>query len=115
MVSLTSRAAEQVKAFRKTEGIGEDVALRLLVGGGGCSGFTYDLFFDATKPSDRVYESEGIRLIVDQASLRYLGGTEVDYVEAAEGVGFSFINPNVKSVCGCSSASCDSRPSHGST
>jgi iron-sulfur cluster insertion protein len=104
LVKLTARAAEKVKAIRAEENIEATFGLRLKVMGGGCSGFSYDLFFDQPQDVDQAFESQGIRLLCDQMSLMYLVGTEVDYVESVQGSGFKFTNPNVKSTCGCGSS-----------
>ena len=104
MLALTAKAAEKVKEIRTAEGIEEAMKLRLRVVGGGCSGFSYDLYFDAPVAGDKELESHGVALVVDQMSLMYLMGTEVDYVEGLQGAGFKFGNPNVKSTCGCGSS-----------
>lgn len=104
MLALTDKAAEKVKEIRAAEGIEEKQVLRLRVIGGGCSGFTYDLYFDESAEADKVFESNGVQMIVDQMSLMYLMGTEVDYVEGLQGAGFKFNNPNTKSTCGCGSS-----------
>lgn len=79
--------------------------LRLAVVGGGCSGFSYSMAFE-NKPNllDKTYDYDGLKVYVDQASMLYLDGAEVDYVETLEGSGFKFNNPNVKSTCGCGSS-----------
>jgi iron-sulfur cluster insertion protein len=104
MLALTEKAAEKVKEIKAAEGIEETMALRLRVVGGGCSGFTYDLYFDNAAEADKSFDSFGVKLVVDQMSLMYLLGTEVDYVEGLHGAGFKFNNPNVKSTCGCGSS-----------
>lgn len=104
LVKLTARAAEKVKAIRSEEKIEASYGLRLKVQGGGCSGFSYDLYFDQAADADQTFESQGIRLLCDQMSLMYLVGTEIDYVESVQGSGFKFSNPNVKSTCGCGSS-----------
>ena len=104
LVWLTPLAAEKVLEIRGAEAIEEEMALRLRVVGGGCSGFSYDLYFDTGNELDRELESNGVRMVVDQMSLMYLVGTEVDYVEGLAGAGFKFQNPNVKSTCGCGSS-----------
>ncbi len=103
-ITLTERAAEKVKEIRAEENIEDSYALRLKVMGGGCSGFQYDLYFDQVTETDMTFESHGLTLVVDQMSLMYLVGTEVDYVEGLQGAGFKFNNPNVKSTCGCGSS-----------
>ncbi len=104
MLSLTEKAAEKVKEIQAAESIEPSYGLRLRVVGGGCSGFAYDLYFDQVTESDRVFDSHGVKLVVDQMSLQYLAGTQVDYVEGLQGAGFKFGNPNVKSTCGCGSS-----------
>jgi iron-sulfur cluster assembly accessory protein len=103
-VGLTALAAEKVKEIKAAEGIEDSYGLRLRVVGGGCSGFAYDLYFDQVTEIDRTFDSHGVQLIVDEMSLQYLVGTNVDYVEGLQGAGFKFMNPNVKSTCGCGSS-----------
>ena len=73
--------------------------------GGGCSGFSYSMSFEANPGMlDKTYNSDGFKVFVDQASLLYLDGVEVDFVDTLEGSGFKFNNPQVKSTCGCGSS-----------
>jgi iron-sulfur cluster assembly accessory protein len=104
MLGLTEKAAEKVREIQAAESIEANYGLRLRVVGGGCSGFAYDLYFDQVTEMDRVFDSHGVKLVVDQMSLQYLAGTTVDYVEGLQGAGFKFGNPNVKSTCGCGSS-----------
>ena len=104
IVRLTPLAAQKVAEIRSAEGIEDDMALRVRVVGGGCAGFSYDLYFDAKTEMDKEYTVHGVRVVVDQMSLMYLIGTEVDYVEGLQGAGFKFNNPNVKATCGCGSS-----------
>jgi iron-sulfur cluster assembly accessory protein len=104
VVGLTAKAAEKVKEIRTEENIEDNYGLRLKVQGGGCSGFSYDLYFDLPQDVDHSLESHGVKLLCDQMSLMYLMGTEIDYVEGMHGAGFKFNNPNVKSTCGCGSS-----------
>ncbi len=104
LVLLSDKAAEKINEIRGEENIEDTYALRLKVQGGGCSGFSYDLYFDQPQDMDRSFDVKGVKLICDQMSLMYLVGTEVDYVEGLHGAGFKFINPNVKSTCGCGSS-----------
>ena len=105
MVGLSAKAAEKVREIKSAEAIEEAFGLRLRVVGGGCSGFSYDLYFDqVVEGVDRLFESHGVKLVVDEMSLQYLAGTLVDYVEGLQGAGFKFTNPNVKSTCGCGSS-----------
>ena len=104
MLRITAVAANKVNEIRQAEGIEAGDALRLRVVGGGCAGFSYDLYFDKPTEVDRQFEVAGVQCIVDEMSLMYLVGTEVDYVEGLQGAGFKFQNPNVKSTCGCGSS-----------
>jgi len=104
MLALTAKAAEKVREIQVAENIDVTYGLRLRVVGGGCSGFAYDLYFDQKMDTDRTFDSNGVALVVDQMSLQYLAGTTVDYVEGLQGAGFKFLNPNVKSTCGCGSS-----------
>jgi len=104
MISLTTKAAEKVREIRESEKLGEQ-GLRLRVIGGGCSGFSYDLYFeDETTELDQEFESEGIKLFVDMMSFQYLENTTIDYVEGLHGAGFKFSNATAKSTCGCGSS-----------
>ncbi len=104
MVLITPVAATKVNEIRDAEGIEGNMALRLRVVGGGCAGFSYDLYFDEGTEVDRQFEIQGVKVVVDEMSLMYLVGTEIDYVEGLQGAGFKFNNPNVKSTCGCGSS-----------
>jgi iron-sulfur cluster assembly accessory protein len=104
MLLITPTAASKVNEIRQAEGIESNMALRLRVVGGGCAGFSYDLYFDEPAEVDRQFEVAGVKCVVDEMSLMYLVGTEVDYVEGLQGAGFKFQNPNVKSTCGCGSS-----------
>lgn len=104
MVSLTGKAVEKVKEILDMQDP-KPTGLRISVVGGGCSGFSYSMAFE-NQPNmlDKTYSYEGLKVYVDQASLLYLDGAEVDFVETLEGSGFKFSNPNVKSTCGCGSS-----------
>ncbi len=104
MITLTEKASEKVKEIQAAENL-QGQGLRLRVIGGGCSGFSYDLFFDdETTDMDETFETRGIPVYIDQMSLTYLEGTEIDYVEGLYGAGFKFNNPVAKSPCGCGSS-----------
>ena len=104
MVKITATAAVKINEIREAEGIESNMALRLRVVGGGCAGFSYDLYFDEGTQVDRQVEIGGVKVVVDEMSLMYLVGVEIDYVEGLQGAGFKFNNPNVKSTCGCGSS-----------
>ena len=104
MVQLTETAIVKVKEILDTQEP-KPTGLRISVVGGGCSGFSYSMAFENTPGMlDKTYSFDGLKLFVDQASMLYLDGVEVDYVETLEGSGFKFNNPNVKSTCGCGSS-----------
>lgn len=99
-ITLTETAAERVRSFIDKRGKG--VGLRLGVKTTGCSGMAYVLeFADEISPEDQVFESQGVKVIVDPKSLVYLDGTELDYGKEGLNEGFRFENPNVKDTCGC--------------
>jgi len=104
MIMMTDRAAEKVREIAQAEDLTSQ-GLRLRVVGGGCAGFTYDLYFeDQTTDMDEQFESKGVKLFVDPLSFQYLTDTEIDYVEGVHGAGFKFNNPNVTGSCGCGSS-----------
>ena len=99
-ITLTETAATRVRNFLATRGKG--VGLRLGVKTTGCSGMAYVLeFVDAVEAEDQVFESHGVKVIVNPKSLVYLDGTELDYGKEGLNEGFKFNNPNVKDSCGC--------------
>lgn len=104
MIQLTERAVEKVKEILDTQDP-KPSGLRIAVVGGGCSGFSYSMAFESTPGLlDKTYSFDGLKVFVDQASMLYLDGAKVDYIETLEGSGFKFDNPNVKSTCGCGSS-----------
>jgi iron-sulfur cluster assembly accessory protein len=105
MITLTDIGAEKVKEFlAKQESAVDTSGLRVGVRGGGCSGFQYALAFDVQRDGDTVVESHGIKLLIDNQSLPYVTGAEVDYVDGLQGAGFQVNNPNVIASCGCGSS-----------
>jgi iron-sulfur cluster assembly protein len=104
MVNLTETAVTKVKEILDTQEP-KPAGLRISVVGGGCSGFSYSMAFE-NQPNmlDKTYNYEGLKIFIDQASMLYLDGAQVDYVESLEGSGFKFNNPQVKSTCGCGSS-----------
>ena len=104
MVTLTETTVSKVKEIMEQQ-TPQPGGLRISIVGGGCSGFSYQMNFDqSSNGMDKVYDFNGLKVFVDQASLLYLDGVEIDYVEALEGAGFKFNNPNVKHTCGCGSS-----------
>ena len=99
-VSLTDSAADRVRAFLANRGRG--VGLRLGVKKTGCSGFAYVVnYADEVANGDAVFETAGVKVIVDTDSLPYVDGTEIDFVRDGLNEAFKFRNPNVKGECGC--------------
>lgn len=99
-VTLTESAAKHVNNFLAKRGKG--VGVRLGVRTSGCSGMAYKLeFVDQVESDDTVFESNGIKVIIDPKSLPYIDGTELDFAREGLNEGFKFNNPNVKSECGC--------------
>ncbi len=104
MIQLTEGAVTKVHEILSSQEP-KPAGLRIAVVGGGCSGFSYSMAFENTPQMlDKTYKFGELNVFVDQASLLYLDGAEVDYVESMEGSGFKFNNPNVKSTCGCGSS-----------
>ncbi len=104
MISITDKAAEKVKEIAEAEAL-HGQGLRLRVVGGGCAGFTYDLYFeDQVGEMDEQFESNGVKVYIDPLSFQYLENTEIDYVEGVHGSGFKFNNPNTTGSCGCGSS-----------
>jgi len=105
MVTLTDIAAEKIKTYVEGQSKSIDEAgLRVGVKGGGCSGFTYSLAIDETRDGDHIFENNGIKILVDDLSLRYVDSSEVDYIDGLTGAGFQVNNPNVVAACGCGSS-----------
>ncbi len=103
-IELTSKAVSKVKEILAQQEP-KPAGLRVSVVGGGCSGFSYQMNFEnGSNGIDKVYEFDGLKVFVDQASLMYLDGTKIDFLETLEGSGFKFENPNVKTTCGCGSS-----------
>ena len=101
MIQLTEQAVNRVKEVIASES-GSFAGIRVAVVGGGCSGFQYAMNLERDeKQGDQIVELEGLRVFIDEQSMLYLDGTEIDYVETAQGAGFKFKNPNVTGSCGC--------------
>lgn len=99
-ISITPAAADRVRNFLTTRGRG--LGLRLGVKSTGCSGYAYVVnYADELADDDVVFDAQGVKIIVDQKSLSYIDGTEVDFVKQGLNEAFRFRNPNVKGECGC--------------
>src|SRR5213596_1985309 len=104
-IEFTSKGAEKVHEFLSAqEADTSSAGLRVGVRGGGCSGFQYQLAFDEQRDDDVVFESHGLKLLVDGPSLPYVDGSQIDYVDSLQGAGFQVNNPNVVAACGCGSS-----------
>ncbi len=101
MINVTDSAATKVKELIDQEG-DESLALRVAVRPGGCSGFSYEMYFDGeTASDDQSTEYGGVRVIVDPTSAQLLVGATLDYKDGLQQAGFSIDNPNAQSSCGC--------------
>ncbi len=105
-ISLTERAAGEVKRIMQDQKVETEMFLRVGVTGGGCSGFSYALQFDKAydEKADSRYDIHGVPVVVDKKSALYLDGTTVDFYEGLEKRGFTFENPNAVRSCGCGSS-----------
>jgi len=102
---FTPKGAEKVHEFLAAQAADTSSAgLRVGVRGGGCSGFQYQLAFDEQRDDDVIFESSGLKILVDTQSLPYVDGSMIDYVESLQGAGFQVNNPNVVAACGCGSS-----------
>ena len=100
MITVTEKAARHVANYLAKRGRG--IGVRFGVRTSGCSGMAYKLeFVDAADPEDHVFESHGVKVLVDPRSLPYIDGTELDFVREGLNEGFKFNNPNIKDQCGC--------------
>ena len=105
-VTLTEKAAAEVKRIMDEKKMDDDMFLRVGVAGGGCSGFSYSLGFDKAvdEKLDSKQELHGVTLVVDKKSALFLDGTTVDFYDGIERRGFTFENPNAVKTCGCGSS-----------
>ena len=105
MIEISDKGAEKVQEFLASQEADASMAgLRVGVRGGGCSGFQYQLAFDEQRENDVVFESHGLKLLVDSESLPFVRGSMIDYEESLQGAGFKVSNPNVVAACGCGSS-----------
>src|SRR6266478_4121030 len=101
VITLTDSASAKVKELMEAEG-NEELALRVAVRPGGCSGFSYEMFFDTDIAPDDITTSYGdVRVVVDPSSAQLLEGATLDYKDGLQGAGFSINNPNAQRTCGC--------------
>ena len=101
MITLTDTATAKVKELLDAEG-NPELALRVAVRPGGCSGFAYEMFFDSdVAGDDQLTDFDGVKVIVDQSSAQLLTGATLDYKDGLQQAGFSINNPNASRSCGC--------------
>lgn len=102
MIQVSDSAARQVQLLKERDRLTPDDFLRVSVKEGGCSGFSYKLDFDKIKKdSDKVFDCNGVQLVVDSKSLLYLMGMTLNFDGGLNGKGFTFSNPNATKTCGC--------------
>jgi iron-sulfur cluster assembly protein/iron-sulfur cluster insertion protein len=101
MIALTDKAAVKVKDLITQEG-NDQLMLRVAVRPGGCSGFSYEMFFDTDQAGDDlVADQAGVKVVVDPSSAQLLQGATLDYNDGLQGAGFAIDNPNAQKTCGC--------------
>ena len=102
MIKVNDNAKEKIATLLAESGKPEGSFVRVGVKGGGCSGLMYNLDFDsALTDNDKIFEDNGVKVVVDKKSMLYLLGTELEYSGGLNGKGFSFVNPNTSRTCGC--------------
>jgi iron-sulfur cluster insertion protein len=106
-VLLTPSAAEVVRGLRQQQNLDESYALRVYITGQTCSGFQYGMALD-NKPrvTDASFESEGLKILVDETSIQYMAGATVDFIDDERGKGFLVDNPNAALSCSCEDGTC---------
>jgi iron-sulfur cluster assembly protein/iron-sulfur cluster insertion protein len=101
VIALSDKAADKVKDLIAQEG-NEQLMLRVAVRPGGCSGFSYEMFFDTDQAGDDlVTDYHGVKVVVDPSSAQLLQGATLDYNDGLQGAGFAIDNPNAQKTCGC--------------
>src|SRR6476620_1581144 len=105
MIQVSENAAKRITSLKAEDNASAEAFLRVYVKRGGCSGFSYKMDFDTvSKEGDKVFESNGAKVVVDGQSLLYLIGMTLDYEGGLNGKGFIFSNPNASKTCGCGSS-----------
>ncbi len=100
IITMTTAASDKVRELLTQEN-DPSLSLRIFVAGGGCSGLQYGMTLDEEQDGDTVILQDGFRVLVDEMSVGYISGSEVDYIDSLMGAGFAVNNPNAVSSCGC--------------
>src|SRR5256885_8938671 len=100
IINMTPAASDKVREL-VAQGNDPSLALRVFVAGGGCSGLQYGMTLDEEQEGDTVIAISGFNILVDEMSMGYIDGSEIDYVDSLMGAGFTVNNPNAVSSCGC--------------
>ncbi len=105
-IQISDKAVSEIKRLKTSDPTAANAFIRVMVVGGGCSGMSYKLGFEANPPGpqDKVFEKDGVSVLVDSKSMLYLNGTILDFSDGLNGTGFTFTNPNAKRTCGCGSS-----------
>jgi iron-sulfur cluster assembly protein len=106
MILISDNAVKEIKRIQQSDPQNSSAVVRVQVAGGGCSGMSYKLGFENESPkdTDKVFERDGVKVVVDSKSFLFLSGTELDFSGGLNGTGFTFNNPNAKRTCGCGSS-----------
>jgi iron-sulfur cluster assembly protein len=106
MIQLSDNAVGELKRILNTDPDAKEANIRVMIVGGGCSGMSYKLGFDKEPivSSDKIFERDGVKVVIDSKSFLYLSGTTLDFSGGLTGTGFTFTNPNAKRTCGCGSS-----------
>jgi len=106
MITLSDNALNEIRRLKESDPASNGAHIRVMVVGGGCSGMSYKLGFESKplEPNDKIFERDGVQVVVDSKSFLYLSGTMLDFSGGLNGTGFTFVNPNAKRTCGCGSS-----------
>ena len=106
-VQLTPSAAEIVRNLRMEQNLDDNYALRVYISAQTCSGFQYGMALDNNaRPTDSIFDSEGLKVLIDETSMQYMAGSKIDYIDDQRGKGFLVENPNGMPSCSCEGGSC---------
>ena len=106
-IQLTPAAAEIVRGLRLEQNLNEGYALRVYISAQTCSGFQYGMALDNNaRPTDTIFDSEGLKVIIDETSIQYMAGATIDYIDDQRGKGFLVENPNTAPACSCDGGTC---------